>query len=54
MEPAASERLAGSVLVGATPAIVAGTQLVVVVEVQGLLAPPQLGLNACPVRARNA
>src|SRR5579871_6894377 len=53
IDPAAFERLAGSVLVGATPAIVAGTQLVAVADAQMLLAPPQLGLNACPERAMN-
>ncbi len=51
MEPAAFERLAGSVLVGATPAIDVGTQPVVAEPVQMLLAPPQVGLNAWPERA---
>src|SRR5579884_935740 len=52
MEPAASERFAGSVLVGATPAMVAGTHPVAVAEAQMLLAPPQLGLNTWPERIR--
>src|ERR1700691_5717136 len=52
MLPAELERLAGSVLVGATPAMDAGTHPVAVAEAQMLLAPPQLGLNACPDRAR--
>ena len=46
------ERLAGSVLVGATPPIDAGTQFVVTVSVHSLLTPPQLGLNLWPERAR--
>ena len=53
MEPPAFERFAGSLLLGARPAIDTGTQPVAVGEAQMLLAPPQVGLNALPLRARN-